>query len=75
MNGANSALGNASMVYQEGQTYDMSAEWQFAIAEGFVSIGAAKKVSSSIESREKKVDAPTQTQAETDASKKKFVKK
>tara|TARA_R110002020_G_scaffold353089_2_gene566073 strand:- start:2597 stop:2839 length:243 start_codon:yes stop_codon:yes gene_type:complete len=72
MNGATSALGNISMVYKEGQTYDMSADWQIAIAEAFISVGAAKEVSSS---REKKVDTPTETQAETDAPKKKAKKK
>lgn len=72
MNGATSALGNVSMVYEEGQTYDMSSDWQQAIAEAFISTDAAKEVSIS---REKKVDAPTEKQAETDAPKKKSTKK
>ena len=72
MQGANSKLGNISMTYQEGETYDMSEDWQQDIATAFIpNVEAARSVSG----KEKKVVEPTETQAETDAPKKKTKKK
>ncbi len=71
MQGANSKLGNISMTYQEGETYDMSEDWQQDIANAFIEVEGAKAVSG----KEKKVVEPTETQAETDAPKKKTKKK
>ena len=71
MQGANSKLGNISMTYQEGETYDMSEDWQQDIANAFIEVEGAKAVSG----KEKKVVEPTETQAETAAPKKKTKKK
>jgi hypothetical protein len=71
MKGANSALGNASIAYVAGQTYDMSADWQQSIANAFIDAGGAKLS----DIKEKKVVEPTETQAVEDAPKKKSKKK
>jgi len=71
MQGASTAMGNESMTYEAGETYDMSSDWQIAIANAFVDAGGAIKAGL----KEKKVVEPTETQAETDAPKKKTKKK
>lgn len=71
MQGASSAMGNQSMTYEAGETYDMSADWQINIANAFVDAGGAKLS----DIKEKKVVEPTETQAIEDAPKKKSKKK
>ena len=71
MQGATSKLGNVSMSYELGKTYDMTEDWQIDIANAFVDAGGAIKAGL----KEKKVVEPTETQAIEDAPKKKSKKK
>jgi len=57
--GSANQWGNASMDYEEGKTYDMSAPWQEAIAETFISLGWATASGK----KETKVVAPDENQA------------
>ena len=82
IDGANSALGNVTMSYDEGKTYDMNEDWSKDIAFAWISMDyaeelkeapvKAKKVATPV--IEKKVVAPTNTQAETEAPTKKTKK-
>jgi hypothetical protein len=60
MQGSGNAMGNVSMTYEEGQTYDMTEGWQKEIANAFVDAGGAKEVGA----KETKTVEPTEKQAE-----------
>ena len=60
--GANSALGNVTMSYDEGKTYDMNEEWSKDIALAWISMDIAEEVKAI--KKETKIVAPKETQAE-----------
>lgn len=69
--GASNSLGNESMNYIAGESYNMSEAWQVSIAGVFVDAGLAEINSV----KETKTVEPTETQAEDAPVKKKRKKK
>ena len=64
--GANSALGNVTMSYDEGKTYDMNEEWSKDIAIAWISMDYAEELKEApvkeikiVKPIEKKVIKPT----------------
>ena len=65
--GASNSLGTASMDYVEGETYDMSQDWQESLGQVFIDNNFASDVGGG---KKKKVDAPTETKSKAKATKK-----
>tara|TARA_R110000824_G_scaffold97450_2_gene232933 strand:- start:1169 stop:1402 length:234 start_codon:yes stop_codon:yes gene_type:complete len=66
MSGSANQLGNASMQYEAGETYDMTMPWQIELADVFVSNGWASEKG---RKKQTKVDAPSEAKSKGRAKK------